>query len=74
MSNDFPAELLHTDRSWNDLILPQITLNELQTIEDWYNSSQILMEDWNMQKNLNQVLECYFTENREPEKLLQQVF
>lgn len=52
MSNDFPAELLHTDRSWNDLILPQITLNELQTIEDWYNSSQILMEDWNMQKKL----------------------
>jgi len=52
MSNDFPAELLHTDRSWKDLILPEITLNELQSIEDWYNSSRILMEDWGMQKKL----------------------
>ncbi|RZJ40315.1 MAG: ATP-binding protein, partial [Chryseobacterium sp.] len=52
MSNDFPAELLQTDRSWKDLILPEITLNELQSIEDWYNSSRILMEDWGMQKKL----------------------
>ncbi len=52
MSNDFPAELLHTGRSWTDLILPQTTLNELQTIEAWYNSSRILMEDWGMQKRL----------------------
>lgn len=52
MSNDFPAELLHTRRSWSDLILPQITLNELQSIEAWYNSSRILMEDWDMQKKL----------------------
>lgn len=52
MSNDFPAELLHTGRSWNDLILPQTTLDELQSIEAWYNSSRILMEDWDMQKKL----------------------
>ncbi|WP_449387005.1 ATP-binding protein [Chryseobacterium lineare] len=52
MSNDFPAEQLHTRRSWNDLILPQNTLHELKSIEDWYNSSQILMEDWDMQKKL----------------------
>lgn len=52
MSNDFPAEQIHTSRSWSDLILPKITLNELQSIEDWYNSSRILMEDWDMQKKL----------------------
>lgn len=52
MSNDFPAEQINTSRSWTDLILPQNTLNELQTIEAWYNSSQILMEDWGMQKKL----------------------
>jgi len=52
MSNDFPAELLYTRRSWNDLILPEITLNELQSIESWYNSSRILMEDWGMEKKL----------------------
>ncbi|WP_050009615.1 ATP-binding protein [Flavobacterium sp. B17] len=52
MSNDFPAEQLHTRRSWTDLILPQNTLHELKSIEDWYNSSQILMEDWDMQKKL----------------------
>jgi len=52
MSNDFPAEQINTSRSWTDLILPQNTLNELQTIEAWYNSSRILMEDWGMQKKL----------------------
>ncbi|AZA63005.1 ATP-binding protein [Chryseobacterium indoltheticum] len=52
MSNDFPAELLRTRRSWDDLILPKITLNEIKSIEDWYNSSRILMEDWDMQKKL----------------------
>lgn len=52
MSNDFPAEQLHTERTWTDLILPQDTLDELQGIEAWYNSSRILMEDWGMQKKL----------------------
>jgi len=52
MSSDFPAEQLHTRRSWTDLILPKDTLYELQSIEAWYNSSQILMEDWDMQKKL----------------------
>ncbi|UKB81188.1 ATP-binding protein [Chryseobacterium sp. MEBOG07] len=52
MSNDFPAEQLNTGRSWTDLILPQATLHELQSIEAWYNSSRILMEDWGMQKKL----------------------
>ena len=52
MSSDFPAERLHTGRTWADLILPQTTLEELKGIEDWYNSSRILMEDWGMQKKL----------------------
>ncbi|WP_286924159.1 ATP-binding protein [Flavobacterium sp. UBA4197] len=52
MSKDFPAEQLHTRRSWSDLILPQSTLNELQSIEAWYSSSNILMEEWGMQKTL----------------------
>jgi hypothetical protein len=52
MSNDFPAELLYTSRSWEDLILPQNTLHELKSIEDWYNSSRTLMEDWGMKKKL----------------------
>jgi len=52
MSNDFPAEQLHTNRSWTDLILPQNTLQELQGIEAWFNSSQTLMEDWGMRKIL----------------------
>ncbi|GEN78053.1 ATP-binding protein [Chryseobacterium hagamense] len=52
LSGDFPAEQLHTRRSWNDLILPQDTLDELQSIESWYTSSRILMEDWDMQKKL----------------------
>lgn len=52
MSNDFPAEQIQTSRSWTDLILPQTTLDELQSIEAWYNSGKILMEDWGMRKKL----------------------
>lgn len=52
MSNDFPAELLQTHRSWTDLILPEPTLKEIRGIESWYNSSRILMEEWGMQKKL----------------------
>ncbi|KFF10876.1 hypothetical protein IW15_16990 [Chryseobacterium soli] len=60
MSNDFPAEQLHTRRSWTDLILPQTTLDELQSIESWYHSSRILMEDWDMQKKLKPGLRVLF--------------
>lgn len=52
MSNDFPAEQLYTCRSWKDLILPENTMEELQSIESWYNSSQVLMEDWGMHRKL----------------------
>ncbi len=52
MSKDFPAEQLHTQRSWGDLILPQTTLSELQSIEAWYKSSPVLMEEWDMKKSL----------------------
>lgn len=52
MSSDFPAEQLHTGRSWSDLILPQNTMDEIQSIESWYSSSHVLMEDWGMQKKL----------------------
>lgn len=52
MSDDFPAEQLHTRRSWSDLILPPATLTELQGIEAWHTGSRILMEDWGMQKTL----------------------
>ena len=52
ISKDFPAEQLHTQRSWSDLILPQTTLSELQSIEAWYKSSPILMEEWDMKKSL----------------------
>jgi len=52
MSNHFPAELLETKRSWKDLILPETTLREIQSIEDWSNSNRILMEDWGMEKKL----------------------
>ncbi|MDI1257324.1 MAG: ATP-binding protein [Flavobacterium sp.] len=52
MSDRFPAEQIFTRRSWNDLILPESILTELQSIEAWYTSSQVLMKDWDMQKTL----------------------
>lgn len=52
MSRDFPAEQLQTSRSWEDLILPKATLDEIQAIEEWCSSSEILMKEWDMQTKL----------------------
>jgi len=60
MSSDFPAEQLHTLRSWKDLILPQATLDELQSIEAWNYSNRILMEEWDMQEKFKPGLRVLF--------------
>ncbi|MFP9114578.1 ATP-binding protein [Flavobacterium sp. RHBU_3] len=52
MSADFPAEQIMTSRSWDDLILPKGILSEIQDIQAWCTSSEILMKEWKMEAKL----------------------
>ncbi|RDE24688.1 ATP-binding protein [Motiliproteus coralliicola] len=49
---DFPARKISTKRRWEQLILPQAILSQLQEIADWVKYSDVLMNDWQMEDRL----------------------
>ena len=51
-SSEFPARLLETKMNWDDLVLDQNTLGQLQEIEIWLNYQDQLMNDWQMKSKL----------------------
>jgi len=48
LSTSFPAKRLETELTWDDLVLPKKTWNEIQDIENWLTYNSILVEDWKM--------------------------
>lgn len=51
-NSDFPARLIETRLSWDDLILPQSTLEQLDEIKHWILYGQRLLTDWEMSQKL----------------------
>ncbi|MEQ1353487.1 MAG: ATP-binding protein [Candidatus Acidiferrum sp.] len=51
-NNEFPARLIETQLSWEYLILPETTLEQLDEIKDWILHGQRLLKDWEMGKKL----------------------
>jgi hypothetical protein len=51
-SNDFPAEHIHTDMSWDDLVLRPATLCEIHEIEHWITHNETLLSEWGMKKRI----------------------
>ncbi|WP_421863052.1 ATP-binding protein [Motiliproteus sp.] len=49
---DFPARKISTKRRWEQLILPQLVLAQLQEIADWVKYRDVLMDDWQMEDRL----------------------
>lgn len=49
---EFPARRISTSRRWEELILPQPILSQLQEIADWIKFSDVLMKDWQMEDRL----------------------
>ena len=60
LSMDFPATHLKTKLEWDDLVLPQRTLNEILEIKNWVEHSDTLMNDWGMAKKLKQGYRALF--------------
>ncbi len=52
MSQDFPAEHIDTALDWEDLILPQKTLDHIQAMELWLQYNQELLDNHGMAKRL----------------------
>ena len=51
-SMDFPAKLISTEMTWDDLVLPNTTLDQVREIKAWVQHGDTLLFDWGMKKRL----------------------
>lgn len=51
-SSNFPAKRLLTSMNWDDLVLPNTTLEEVKDILTWLRYNETLMADWGMRGKL----------------------
>ena len=51
-SIQFPASLIKTDMTWDDLVLNQATLQQIKEIETWITHSPKLLHEWGMKRTL----------------------
>ncbi|WP_299674378.1 ATP-binding protein [uncultured Dokdonia sp.] len=52
LSQDFPASLITTELSWDDLVLNNKTIQEVKEIETWLQYNDILLNDWDMKSKI----------------------
>jgi len=51
-SAEFPARLIRTELSWEDLVLPRSTLEQLEQIRNWIVHGSRLLGEWEMHGRL----------------------
>ncbi len=51
-SSEFPARRIVTELSWDELVLPNSTLEQLEEIKQWILYGQTLLQDWGMNQKL----------------------
>lgn len=51
-SMDFPAEYIDTSMTWNDLVLSEETVQQIQEIENWITHNDTLLSTWGMKKKI----------------------
>jgi hypothetical protein len=49
---DFPARLVQTGLTWNDLVLPQSAIEQLDEIRRWIEHGPALLDEWGMRDRL----------------------
>jgi len=49
LSTDFPAQFIETEMEWSNLVLPDITLEEINELEIWLKYDEQLIADWKLQ-------------------------
>lgn len=48
----FPARRVQTDMRWEDLVLPETTVSQLEEIRAWLEHGDTLLRDWGMSQRL----------------------
>ncbi|MBN2823679.1 MAG: ATP-binding protein, partial [Campylobacterales bacterium] len=59
-SPNFPASLLTTKYSWEDLVLPSYTMEHLRELDRWLKHKEVLLDEWNMQKSIQKGYKALF--------------
>lgn len=59
-SSNFPAQLLTTDMTWDDLVLNPHTEAELREIEIWLKHKDKLLQTWGMERKLKPGFKALF--------------
>ena len=57
---DFPARLVDTSLDWDQLVLPESTLDQLDDIRQWVLYGETLLRDWGMARTLRPGFTCLF--------------
>jgi hypothetical protein len=48
----FPAKLITTGLTWDDLVLPPDVLEDIESINTWIRDSRIIMEEWGLKTTI----------------------
>lgn len=59
-SPDFPAKRLTTGMEWNDLVVDEYTMTQLDEIRIWLQYGQILQTEWGMSKKIKPGFKALF--------------
>lgn len=51
-SMEFPAQLVTTEMEWEDLVLPDHTMEQIRELEDWLEHGHTLLYEWGMKRRL----------------------
>ena len=59
-SAGFPAQLITTRLDWNDLVLGEEVLSEIETIKGWITHGQAILDNWDLGRVLKPGYRCLF--------------
>ena len=59
-SMDFPAQRISTEMTWNDLVLPASTVDQIRELKAWVQHGDTLLFEWGMKKKLKRGYRALF--------------
>lgn len=59
-STHFPARQLHSPRQWQDLVLPQHTLQQVEELKTWAELGSKMLQQWEMHSKVPQGYKALF--------------
>ena len=51
-STNFPAKLITTKLTWDDLVLGHEVFEEIETLKAWFQHSKVILDDWGLGKSI----------------------